>query len=228
MRFAIEESDFPVDQISGWEGIMQIEKIKELLTWKIALHNKWNDVIKSYVMMMFYYNKGIPDDPYFISPGRNGNTADYFPNFKPEHHARKDAFDFYTDVFFFKVFSAFDCIWQTLNVYLDCGLKSKKVTFGRVCRKIKNSYPDVELFIRKLFKDTRYRNGIILRDSIVHRLPTGAQGSGISHKGDATLFSISEYMTSDQTVEIAKDLLYFSMEANEKIKGQFVKNNSGN
>ena len=72
--FKIRDSDFANKQTNCKdliENFNQVATIQELRAWKCALHNKWNDVAKAYTMMMFYYNQGIPDEPYFISPGRN-------------------------------------------------------------------------------------------------------------------------------------------------------------
>ena len=216
--FEIQDSDFAIKQLDGIKGLKQLAILKELSAWKMALKNKWNDVAKAFALMMFYYDKGIPDEPYSISPGRKGQSVEYFPHLDNEHFAIKDGFDFYADIYFFKVFSAIDGIWQILNVYFNLGLTVKAVRFSNVCSKLEKIDEQTEASLKKTFEDERYKKGKDLRDSITHRLPVGSQGTGIRRKGKSTIFSISEYTSSKQTVKIAKDLLNFSVEAFKQIK----------
>jgi hypothetical protein len=62
------------------------------------------DVATSYVLMMFYYEKGIPDKRWYISPGRNGASVQYFPDFQDIHFETKAWFDFYSDTLYYKLF----------------------------------------------------------------------------------------------------------------------------
>ena len=114
-KLAVQDSDFKLNQLDGVDGINQFVSSMRLSSWKIALQNKWGDVARAYVMMMFYYNKGIPDDPYHISSGEKGQSVEYFPNFEAKHFIIKDYFDFYADFYFFKVCSVFDSILQIIN-----------------------------------------------------------------------------------------------------------------
>ena len=223
--FEIKDSDFAIKQLDGIEALKQLAILKELSTWKMALINKLNDVAKAFALMMFYYDKGIPDEPYYISPGRKGQSVEYFPHFDDEHFAIKDGFDFYADIYYFKVFSAIDGIWQILNVYFNLGLTVYKVSFGNVCSKLKKIDAQTVTSLKKIFEDERYKKGKDLRNSITHRLPVGSQGAGIRRKGNATIFCVSEYTSSKQTVEIAKALLNFSVEAFKQIKNLCNKDN---
>jgi len=216
--FEMQDSDFAIKKLDGIEGLKKHAILLELRAWKMALKNKWNDVAKAFALMMFYYNKGIPDEPYYISPGREGLSVEYFPHFNNEHLAIKDGFDFYADIYYFKVISVFDGIWQILNVYFNLGLTVDKVKFFSVCSELKKINKQTGTSLEKIFKDNRYEKGKDLRNSIEHRLPVGAQGAGIRRKEKSTIFSISEYTSSRQTVEIAKDLLNFSVEAFKQIK----------
>jgi len=223
--FEIQDSDFAIKQLDGIEGLKQLAISKELSAWKIALKNKWNDVAKAFALMMFYYDKGIPDEPYYISPGRKGLSVEYFPHFDDEHFSIKDGFDFYADIYFFKMFSTIDGIWQILNVYFNLGLTVNKVSFSNVCSKLEKIDAQIVTSLKKIFEDERYQKGKDLRDSITHRLPVGSQGTGIRRKGNATIFCISEYTSSKLTVEIAKALLNFSVEVFKQIKNLCNKEN---
>ena len=55
-------------------------------------------------MLMFYHRKGIPDDPWFISPGKEGQSVQYLPNFEEKHFWYKSQFDYYADYSTTKLF----------------------------------------------------------------------------------------------------------------------------
>ena len=215
----IQDSDFAMKHTNSIEGVKQLATIQELSAWKIALHNKWNDIAYAYVMMMFYYNQGIPDEPYYISPGKKEQSVEYFPNFNQEHYLIKDSFDFYADVYFFKFFSAInDGVWQILNVYFNLGIDVYKVTWKNIRFKIANIDSKILDSLEKIYKDDRYIKGNNLRNSITHRLPVGSQGTGIRRKDNAIIFRVLDYVSARETVEVAKGLLDFGIEAFEKIK----------
>ncbi len=218
----IKDSDFAIKQTNCKDykkKFNQIATIQELTAWKVALHNKWNDVAKAYAMMMFYYNQGIPDDPYYISPGRNGKSVEYFPNFNHEHFVIKDYFDFYADIYFFKSFSAIDDgLWQLLNVYFSLGIDVRRVTWENMCSKIASIDSKIQVSLKKIYDDDRYREGKEIRNSITHRLPVGSQGTGICRKDDAISGGIHDYVSAKKTVEFANNLLDFCIKAFKESK----------
>ena len=88
----------------------------------MQLHYRTVDAGRSFAYMQYFYRLGIPDDQWYISPGKKGQSIEYLPHFKPIHHRIKDWFDYYADFFFYKIFSGFDMIGQILNAYYDLGL----------------------------------------------------------------------------------------------------------
>ena len=52
-------------------------------------NNKIGDCKITYCFCRHYYDRGIPDDPWYSSPGENGESIQYFPYFKKEHWMRK-------------------------------------------------------------------------------------------------------------------------------------------
>ena len=75
------------------------------------LNNKVGSIKVSYALCRHYYDKGIPDKPYYISPGKDGQSVQYFPNFKNEHWMRLYWFNHFADAAYMKLFS----VWDTLN-----------------------------------------------------------------------------------------------------------------
>jgi hypothetical protein len=98
------------------------EKSMKLEQWELELENRWTGVVKSYLLLMFYFEKGIPDWEWTI---QDGPAIVYFPHFEEEHFHIKDWFDYFSDVFYYKLFSSLDIVSHILNIWFDVGIKNQ-------------------------------------------------------------------------------------------------------
>jgi len=96
------------------------------------------DVAKSYTLLTCFFEKGIPDEEWHISPSKSGASIEYFPHFEPMHFEIKDWFDYYSDTFYYKLFSALDMVGHLLNVRHELGIEQQQVSFRRAV----NQLPD--------------------------------------------------------------------------------------
>ena len=62
------------------DGINNLARSIELreLVWQ--LHYREVDVSKSYVLLCYYFEQGIPDDEWYKSPGENESSIQYYPH----------------------------------------------------------------------------------------------------------------------------------------------------
>lgn len=67
--------------------------IYEILTYTTELYQRLSHVAKSYVLMTFYYEKGIPDEVSHEISQENGATR-WYPEFKKEHWGIKGGLTF--------------------------------------------------------------------------------------------------------------------------------------
>jgi Cthe_2314-like HEPN len=126
--------------------------------WWIHLSNRMIHARQVYHLMLYYFELGIPDDRPFISPGREGESVEYFPDFTDDDFSKKAWFDFYSDVFGYKLFSAWDSIGQFFAEVHE--IKVKRPTFHSVALELKNQGITVgEEFLRLWDCDdfTRFR-----------------------------------------------------------------------
>jgi hypothetical protein len=100
------------------------------------LHYKLMGAAKSYVLMSYFFEKGIPDDESYISPGKRGESVEFFPHFEPIHFEVKDWFDYFSDTFYYKLFSALDMVGHFINLQYELGVKPKYVHFNSVVDKL--------------------------------------------------------------------------------------------
>lgn len=84
-----------------------------------ALNNKVGSVKISYAICRHYFDKGIPDKPFFISPGKEGQSIQYFPEFEEEHWMRHYWFNHFADAVYMKLFSIWDSVTELLDTFYD-------------------------------------------------------------------------------------------------------------
>ncbi len=82
-------------------------KIFEVNGWVVEIRQRIKDIVISYVLMLFYYEKGIPDNRWYISPMKNGEPGiQYYPDFKEIHFYTKSWFDYFSDTLYSKIFTS--------------------------------------------------------------------------------------------------------------------------
>ena len=148
----------------------------------------------SYVMLCFYFEKGIPDKEWFISPGRNGESVQYFPHFTQYQFQVKSWFDYYVDTFYYKLFSALDTIGQILNIRHK--LEIKKPGFAHVLEKLKKKHRDVYYELTRWQDKFAFKEAKKLRNDITHNFLPSSIGGSITKFQDAPALGIGEYVPS--------------------------------
>jgi hypothetical protein len=101
----LESSGFGVDS-----DIQEFPAGMELDGYLYEVMRRLGDVAASYILMMYYYEKDIPDKRWYVSPSKDGHSVQYFPDFAERHFHLKGWFDFYSDTFYYKLFSAWDSV----------------------------------------------------------------------------------------------------------------------
>lgn len=149
----------------------------EILTWKVHLQNRLIQTGWSYVLLMFHFNKGIPDDEWFISPGKNGESIEYFPHFKEEDHLVKAQFDYYVDVFYYKLFSAWDTLGHLLNVRYE--MEIENASFGKAVRKLETIKPALHIRLKGIMDTPDFNKMREFRHSSTHNHLVGHIGSTV-------------------------------------------------
>lgn len=139
----------------------------ELLGYLYEVKQRLGDVTISYIFMMYYYEKGIPDKCWYISPSKDGHSVQYFPDFAEKHFHIKGWFDFYSDTFYYKLFSAWDSVGHMINVAY--GLSVKKVSFSTAVKALNNRRNEI---LYKRLKELQNSTGFVkakeIRNDIAH------------------------------------------------------------
>jgi hypothetical protein len=149
------------------------------------LRYKLMGAAKSYVLMSYFFEKGIPDDEAYISPGKRGESVEFFPHFEPIHFEVKDWFDYFSDTFYHKLFSALDMVGHLINLQYELGVKQKEVYFNSVVNKLRTK--DLHLYqgLQEIRDDPIYLEANRLRNDIAHNYLPGSTGLSVTReKGD--------------------------------------------
>ena len=177
----------------------------EIKGYVYELVQRLADTSKSYNMMMFYYEKGIPDQHWRISPGSRGESIQYFPDFEKHHFYLKAWFDFYSDTLYYKLFSAWDIVGHILNVKYS--LDVHKVDFSKAVQALKHK--DEELFKRliELTESTSYQQAKKIRNDIVHNYLPNVPGMAVFRTARFDALGVKKYVPSNEIVANIKDAL---------------------
>ena len=181
----------------------------ELQTWTMHLQSRLFDVFRSFVLLMYYYQKGIPDAEWFISPGKRGQSVEYFPHFETRHYLIKDQFDFYVDIFYYKVFAAWDTLGHILNVLFEMGIE--KPSFKSAINHLERRDHYLWSRLRLILSDPEFERANKIRNSITHNFQPNLQSSGVARPEKNTYtFGVGDYTTSKMiTDNVLKSLELF-------------------
>jgi len=148
---------FEYEYISDREAIMSPDhklahKKNHLYNWNFCLQNKLAKLRFAYTNSIVFYNRGIPTK-----------------NDKPDSdlHINQIQFNFYSETFYYFLFSVRDIILQIINVYFDLGFEENRVYQGRIIKRLRNQ-PVNKILIKysKQLEDSEK-----IRQTFTHRFP---------------------------------------------------------
>lgn len=100
--------------VSLKDHIFLYPRLEELIK---GHNNKVGNIEITYVLCKHYYDKGIPDDRWYTSPGSNGESVQYDPDFSTEHFMRRYWFNHFASTIYIKLFSLWDDTIELVNMY---------------------------------------------------------------------------------------------------------------
>lgn len=168
-----------------------------------ALNNKVGSVKVSYALCRHYYDKGIPDKPYYISPGKDGQSVQYFPNFDKEHWMRLYWFNHFADATYMKLFSVWDSVTEILDTFYGMNIDKNMRFKFRVLDELKQRDNVIWTFLKQDVLDSElYKMAEKYRNSFAHYSgPSTVSNSYVMEKGKEVEFP---EMQEDGTVMMVK------------------------
>ncbi|PMB53706.1 hypothetical protein CEN39_03015 [Fischerella thermalis CCMEE 5201] len=199
--FPFEKLSIPINSFNQYSGeINNLEHIEHICTdielneLTEHLQSRLRDVYISYVMLCFYFDKGIPDGQWFISPGMNGESVQYFPHFTEYDFHVKNLFDFYADTFYYKLFSVVDTIGHILNIVHN--LEIQEPNLKNVMKELKKKNPDIYKKLMEFKEEPAFKDASKYRNEITHNFLPGVVSGIITSFSDVNALEVEKNLTS--------------------------------
>jgi hypothetical protein len=150
-------------------------------SWIRMLNNRFGQVRLSYIFLIHYLNKGIPDEEWCVSPGRGDLSVEYFPHFVEETYYYKTMFDYYTDTFYYKFCSAWDTVFHIINAHYQFNIEQHNNRFKHIVkRELKSRNEELYNIIVDVETSNSFRDSNKLRNDITHNFAPNDISSGIT------------------------------------------------
>ncbi|PAD30041.1 Cthe_2314 family HEPN domain-containing protein [Paenibacillus sp. 7523-1] len=197
------------------EDIFDLFDNQEQKDWLRLFNNRLGEVRQTYIFLTHYFNMGIPDDNWNKSPGDNGESIQYFPDFEEKHHYIKHMYDYYSDIFFFKFFSAWETLFHFYNVYFEFRLPQKLGFKYQVLKELEKINSELYESIKSVHDSEAFEKFTKLRNDITHNYSPSEITPGIYHYDNGmTAFGVGKYTTTRdiqnniiQIIDITGDFL---------------------
>ncbi|TXK77714.1 Cthe_2314 family HEPN domain-containing protein [Paenibacillus sp. N3.4] len=149
---------------------------EELSSWIRLFNNRLGQSRMSYIFFMHYYNKGIPDDEWFIVKDQ---SIQYFPHFNKETFYYKSIFDYYIDNFYYKFFSAWDTMYHIINVYYQFNIETGNRFNSNVMKNLLKIDNNLYKVVEQTNKSEPFTLSRTLRNDITHNFAPNDISSGV-------------------------------------------------
>ncbi|MGG0288654.1 Cthe_2314 family HEPN domain-containing protein [Peribacillus butanolivorans] len=195
--------------------------------WENLLNNRLHSITNNFAYAMFYYEKGIPDKEWYISPGFKGQSVQFFPHFKEEHYSNQYNFSYFVDTFFLKSFTVFETICHLLfklfNIEVNKDDWKDQISFHNAVFKLKKINFKLHKDLLKIKKSSEFTKGIKMRNDIAHNHPPYRVSSGVTIGENTYTFGVGEYTTSEEIKKVMIGLLNSIKETFEILSTHFTK-----
>jgi hypothetical protein len=179
--------------------------------WERLLNNRLLSIDRNFGYAMFYYYKGIPDNEWYISPGKQGQSVQYFPHFEDKDYSNHYNFAYFVDAFFLQSFTVYETIGHLLfklfNMNINEDDSRDQISFNNAIFKLKEINRSLYKDLNKVKYSNDFQFGLHMRNDIAHNHPPHEIDSGISKLGGLVGFGVGKYTTSNKIKNVMIGLL---------------------
>lgn len=179
--------------------------------WETILNNRLLSVDRNFGYAMFYYYKGIPDDEWYISPGKQGQSIQYYPHFEEKHYSNFYNFTYFVDVFFLQSFTVYETIGHLLFILFDFEINEDnprdQLSFNNAIFKLKEINRHFYKDLNKVKYSDDFQFGVRMRNDIAHNHPPYHIDSGISKSNGVVFWGVGKYTTANEIKKVMIGLL---------------------
>lgn len=175
------------------------------------LYHRIGYVGLSYIFMEFYHQKGIPDEK--LHAESSGEDNYWFPNFEKKHWNIKRWFDYFSDIFYYQIFSSWDGVGHLINEQYQLGLDLDDVSFRRIIKPLKNANQELSQKLQDLIDSDVYKTALRIRNDIAHKHLPNVPGMIVVKQKSPSIglsgrsYASKNYVPSNQIIVNSKDFL---------------------
>jgi len=173
-------------------------------------NNRAFDLVNNYVMLMSYHNAGIPDEEWYISPGKDGQSVQYFPHFEEKHYIHLYWFGFYMESYYTRFFGMIDSVYHLINVKYKFGLEPSFDFISKVLKKLETKDKELYDYLKTIPQNPVFKKANEFRNNFVHNYRPNQVDSGFVKKknpdGSETItMTVGNYTPSSEFVKNIED-----------------------
>lgn len=185
----------------------------ELGYWIQMLNNRLNHLIRNYCYSLHYYNQHIPDEQWYQSPGSNGESVEYFPNFNNYDYSKWYNFRYFSEYFFLQGFSVFELIGNLIIKKYNIKLSSKQRPSFNIAVQNLEKY-DIKLYndLKIIKSSSMFKRITNYRNDIVHNEHPQFISSGITYHSNGVISAGVGNYTPTNVVKMLMDNLLSILE----------------
>jgi hypothetical protein len=206
--YLVEQQSFFRKDLSPIEQLDYQMQLNEMVSY---LNNRIFQVNLSYAYILYYFNRGIPDEEWKVL--NEEGKMQYFPHLKDEHWTNKIHFEHHIDSLFQRAFTTLDLfahiLYQRFGIVREVrNGRQEDISFNRAVWKLKNQKQEVELFNKLLlFKNSeQFKVASKIRNDITHNQPPYKLHTHYESRYGVTSMQ-TYYMTSKRLKENMQGLL---------------------
>ena len=163
----INDIRIDINKFNSYQGrFLLYPRINELIK---GFNNKIYLLSITYTLCHHYYDLGIPDEPWYISPSEDGKkSVQYMPNFRSEHYMRHFWFSYFASNLYINMFGIYDCLINLIaNFY---GISSQNASSQRkdVVKYLKENFPQMLKLLDDFKENKIYKQANKYRNRFVH------------------------------------------------------------
>ncbi|OMC83351.1 Cthe_2314 family HEPN domain-containing protein [Viridibacillus sp. FSL H8-0123] len=184
LQFATREGSFDLKEVVN--GVFEADSWKYEFNWRVL------NISTNYVLLMHFFEKGIPDNEYKNLTGEKMYIHIWF--------------SFYAESLLARIIGAYDILFQIVNA--DYQLKVKKGTrFNiKVLQKLKPFNKRLHSCLSTFREDESYIKLVTLRNDFIHNnTPTNLDFGFSEEKPGVRSFGKGKYVKSQEVVDIANN-----------------------
>jgi|GEM_PF-1496582 len=190
----------------------------------MEFNNRKTDLVNNYVLLMHYYNAGIPDEKWYEQAG---GKIHFFPNFEEEHHVYHYWFGFFMESYYHRYSGLIDNLYHLINLSKEYKIKSVSNFRKKVSEKLKGNQVELYGYLESVRRDPRFKRMNDYRNDLTHNFRPHQINSGfgkpkIVDGKKITSFGVGSYTTTREFVSNIHESLDLLSEMTNKIKEQLL------